>query len=26
VQVSTPACYNTKSTNTGYLKNSSYLK
>ena len=26
VQVSTPAAYNTKSTNTGYLKNSSYLK
>jgi hypothetical protein len=26
VQVSTPAAYNTKATNTGYLKNSSYLK
>ena len=26
VQVSRPACYDTKSTNTGYLKNSSYLK
>ena len=26
VQVSTPCCYDTKSTNTGYLKNSSYLK
>jgi len=26
VQVSTPCCYNTKSTNTGYLKNSSYTK
>lgn len=26
VQVSRPECYETKSTNTGYLKNSSYLK
>jgi hypothetical protein len=26
VQVSTPCCYDTKSTNTGYLKNSSYTK
>lgn len=26
VQVSTPCCYDTKSTNTGYLKSSSYLK
>lgn len=26
VQVSRPDAYNTKSTNTGYLKNSSYLK
>ena len=26
VQVSQPCCYDTKSTNTGYLKNSSYLK
>lgn len=26
VQVSTPAAYNTKATNTGYLKGSSYLK
>ena len=26
VQVSTPCCYDTKATNTGYLKGSSYLK
>ena len=26
VQVSTPAAYNTKATNTGYLKGSSFLK
>lgn len=26
VQVSTPCCYDIKSTNTGYLKNSSYTK
>lgn len=26
VQISTPAAYNTKATNTGYLKGSSYTK
>ena len=26
VQVSRPECYDTKATNTGYLKGSSYLK